>query len=142
MDITKNTIVVSGGFDPIHIGHVRMINEASKYGDVIVILNNDNWLKKKKGKVFMPEDERFEILTNLRNVSLVYLSKHAKNSKDMSVCNELKEICPTYFANGGDRKQGNIPESDVCNECDIIMLYNIGGDKIQSSSWLIEKCQK
>lgn len=132
------TVAVSGGFDPIHIGHVRLINNAKKLGDkLIVIINNDNWLKAKKGYVFMPEEERKEIIENLKSVDEVVLTKHSENPKDMSVCAELRELKPDIFANGGDRKAGNIPEYDLGNELGIKLIFNVGGEKIRSSSELV-----
>jgi len=142
---TKPIVVaVSGGFDPVHIGHVRMFNEAKKLGDkLIVILNNDNWLKKKKGYSFMPEKERKEVIENFRAVDQVVITGHKPNDSDVSVCTELRKIKPTIFANGGDRKADNIPEYRVCDELGIKMGFNIGrGGKVQSSSWLIEKANK
>jgi cytidyltransferase-like protein len=133
-------VSVSGGFDPIHIGHVRIFKHAKKLGDkLIVILNNDNWLKKKKGYVFMPEHERKEIIEAIKYVDQVILTSHTKNTKDKSVCNELRKIRPDIFANGGDRKIDNIPEVSVCKEIDCKMIFNVGeGGKIQSSSWLVD----
>lgn len=134
-------VAVSGGFDPVHIGHVRMFEEAKKYGDkLVVILNNDNWLMKKKGKVFMPQDERAELLKAFRVVDEVYISDHGENPEDMSVCGELRKIKPDVFANGGDRVQDNVPEVGVCKEIGCEMVFNIGhGGKVQSSSWLLKK---
>ena len=137
-------VAVSGGFDPIHIGHVRMFKEAKALGDrLIVILNNDHWLKKKKGYAFMPQKERKEIIENIKWVDGVVLTTHKANPKDMSVANDLKRIQPDIFANGGDRKQGNVPELPICEQYGIKMVYNIGhGGKIQSSSWLLEAYRK
>src|SRR3989338_11499152 len=90
----KRTIVaVSGGFDPIHIGHIRLIKEAKKLGDkLVVILNNDNWLKNKKTQIFIHQKERKEILEAVREVDEVVLSNHPRNPKDMSVSGELIKI--------------------------------------------------
>jgi len=136
----RKIIAISGGMDPIHIGHIRMIQEASKLGDVIVILNNDNWLKLKKGYVFMNQKERKEIMESIKGVKKVILTRHQYNSKDMSVARTLARINPDYFANGGDRCKGNInsEEEKVCKRLNIKILYGTGGNKIQSSSWLIE----
>jgi D-beta-D-heptose 7-phosphate kinase/D-beta-D-heptose 1-phosphate adenosyltransferase len=133
-------VAVSGGFDPIHIGHIRLFKEAKKLGDkLIVILNNDNWLKKKKKIIFMPEKERKEIIEAIRWVDKVVLTNHPRNPKDMSVCNELKKIKPDIFANGGDRTRKNIPEVDVCKKISCKMVFSVGrGGKVQSSSWLLE----
>lgn len=138
----KPTIVaVSGGFDPLHIGHIRLLKVAKKFGDkLIVILNNDNWLRKKKGFVFMPQKERKELIEALTSVDKVILTSHPKNPTDMSVCKDLKKIKPDIFANGGDRVKENIPEVAVCNEINCKMIFNIGhGGKVQSSSWLLKK---
>ncbi|MBS3139752.1 adenylyltransferase/cytidyltransferase family protein [Candidatus Woesearchaeota archaeon] len=133
-------VAVSGGFDPLHIGHVRMFQEAKKAGDkLIVIVNNDHWLRKKKGKEFMPEEERAEVIKALGCVDEVILTKHSENPQDLSVCESLREIKPDIFANGGDRKEDNTPESQVCSELGIKMIFNIGGGKVQSSSWLISR---
>ena len=134
--------IVSGGFDPIHVGHVIMIQEATRYGKLMIILNNDNWLRQKKGFVFMKEDERREILFAVKGVESVFLSLHEPDCyDDMSVCRELDLIRPDVFCNGGDRKEDNTPEKDLCERLGIVMMYNIGGDKIQSSSWLVEKAK-
>lgn len=136
----KVVVAVSGGFDPVHIGHVRMFEQARKLGDeLVVILNNDNWLKKKKGYAFMPERERKEVLEALRAVDRVVLTKHKPNDPDASVVRALREIKPDIFANGGDRKLDNIPEVAVCNAMGCAMVFNVGkGGKIQSSSWLLK----
>ena len=130
-----DTVVVSGGFDPVHVGHVRMIAEAAEYGDVIVVANSDEWLRSKKGYIFMSWEERAEILSSFKGVVAV---KQVDDS-DGTVCEALKKIRPTYFANGGDRKRTNTPEMHVCNDLGIELLWNIGGEKIQSSSTLVEK---
>jgi D-beta-D-heptose 7-phosphate kinase/D-beta-D-heptose 1-phosphate adenosyltransferase len=136
-------VVVSGGFDPVHVGHVRMFQEAKKLGDyLIIVLNNDNWLMKKKGHIFMPEHERKEIIEEFGCVDEVILTKHGVNDEDVSVCKPLKEIMPNIYANGGDRKADNIPEYDLCNKIGIEMVFNVGGGKVQSSSELVEKYKK
>ena len=129
-----DTVVVSGGFDPIHVGHVRMIIEAAKHGNVIVVANSDAWLMRKKGYIFMPFEERQEILASIKGV----LRVESVDDIDGTVCEALRRIKPTHFANGGDRKQTNTPEMDVCNELGISLLWNIGGGKIQSSSDLVK----
>jgi D-beta-D-heptose 7-phosphate kinase/D-beta-D-heptose 1-phosphate adenosyltransferase len=134
----KRMIAVSGGFDPLHVGHVRMILEAATLGDeLVVILNNDHWLMKKKGYVFMPETQRTEILEAIQGVSRVVLTCHEPGDEDRSVCRELAAIRPHVFANGGDRFADNIPEAVVCQELGIEVVFHVGqGGKIQSSTWL------
>ena len=137
-------VAVSGGFDPVHIGHVRMFQRAHKYGDkVVVIMNNDNWLRAKKGAVFMPQKERAEILRALACVDKVIISTHIPDDPDRSVCKELELLRPHVFANGGDRRSTkDIPEAKVCKKLGIQMMFNVGGGKIQSSSWLIDNAKK
>lgn len=129
----KKTIMVSGGFDPIHVGHVRMILDAANYGDVIVVANSDDWLMRKKGYIFMPWEERAEIISSIRGV----ISVQTVDDSDNSVCEAIDRIRPDYFANGGDRKIGNTPEVDLCGKLGINLIWNVGGDKIQSSSDLV-----
>ena len=140
----KLLVAVSGGFDPIHIGHVRMFEEAKKLGDkLVVILNNDNWLKKKKGFMFMPQKERLEVIKAIKWVDDVLLTSHKKNPRDMSVSREILKLKPHIFANGGDRKLDNTPETAVCCAIGCKMVFNVGrGGKIQSSSWLTKNLQK
>ena len=127
------TVCVSGGFDPLHVGHLRMIQDASQYGNVIVIVNSDAWLMRKKGYIFMPFDQRCEILEGL---GCVTSTSHVDDT-DGTVCEALARLQPTYFANGGDRKTDNTPEMDVCKEMGVELLWGIGGGKIQSSSTLV-----
>lgn len=132
-----DTVVVSGGFDPVHIGHVRLILAASQYGDVIVVANSDSWLYRKKGFVFMTWDQRKEILEALKGVVRV----EWVDDTDETVCEALRRIKPTYFANGGDRKGDNVPEVAVCKELGIEMIWNVGGGKIESSSELVNRAE-
>jgi D-beta-D-heptose 7-phosphate kinase/D-beta-D-heptose 1-phosphate adenosyltransferase len=133
--------MVSGGFDPVHIGHVRLFEEAKKLGDeLVVIINNDNWLRFKKGFAFMPEEDRKEIIQCFRFVDRVHLTGHEENTTDVSVCREIELIRPHVFANGGDRKQDNIPEYELCRRLGIEMVFNVGnGGKVRSSSELVKE---
>ncbi|OGI76135.1 hypothetical protein A3C67_01680 [Candidatus Nomurabacteria bacterium RIFCSPHIGHO2_02_FULL_42_19] len=141
----KNKVVaVSGGFDPVHIGHIRLFEEARGFGDeLVVILNNDNWLRLKKGFAFMSEDDRKEIIESFKFVDHVLITTHEQNTKDISVCRELELIRPDIFANGGDRQHDNIPEYLLCKRLGIEMVFNVGqGGKIRSSSELVKKAKK
>lgn len=133
MSKEKPTVCVSGGFDPVHIGHLRMIREASKFGHVIAIVNSDEWLMRKKGYIFMPFEERCEIIQGFTATGTTTFV----DDSDDTVCEALLRIKPDYFANGGDRKINNTPEMDVCEKLDIEMLWGVGGGKIQSSSTLV-----
>ena len=142
-DAEKKPVVVavSGGFDPIHIGHIRLFQEAKALGDyLVVIINNDNWLLKKKGYIFMPEAERKEVIEAIGCVDEVILTEHTSDSADMSVCRALEKVQPDIFANGGDRQRDNIPEIAACEKIGCKIVFECGaGGKIQSSSWLTEK---
>lgn len=140
----KITVAVSGGMDPIHIGHIRLIQAAAKLGGkLIVILNNDNWLKKKKGHIFMHQNERKEIIQAIKGVDEVVLTDHKPNPDDMSVSKELAKIKPDIFANGGDKTPTNVLEAPVCKAIGCEMIFSVGqGGKIQSSSWLLAKYLK
>ncbi len=135
----NDCVVVSGGFDPIHIGHLRMIQEAAKLASkLIVIANSDSFLLKKKGYAFMPINERIEILEGF---SGVYRAVESID-EDMTVCKTLEWLANEEnikcFANGGDRKnKADIPETEVCKKFGIAMEFNVGGGKIQSSSELV-----
>ena len=137
----KNIIIVSGGFDPVHKGHIRMFREAANFGaNVIVGLNSDEWLTRKKGKSFMKWDERAEILESCKFINQII----PFDDSDDTASDAIKRVFDMYnadssdyniyFANGGDRKLGNVPEFDNCRELGVVMLWNFGGGKIQSSS--------
>ena len=135
-------VLVSGGFDPIHSGHIKLIEEASRFGVVVVLLNSDKWLQNKKGKAFLPFEERKIIMKAIKNVI------------DVIICGEFDNTCidglkkvvkkyPNYlikFANGGDRNDKSTPETVFCKENGIETLWGIGGEnKSNSSSWILKK---
>ena len=146
----KKQIIVatSGGFDPLHIGHVRLFEGAKKLGDkLIVILNNDNWLKLKKGFVFMPEEQRKEIIEAIKWVDEVVISEHESNTQDISISKMLLKIKPDIFAKGGDRNPNDVPipgsEPEVCEQIGCKIVYNVGhGGKVESSSELVARAKK
>ena len=132
----RKTVMVSGGFDPVHIGHIRMILDASKHGDVIVVANSDDWLYRKKGFVFMEFEQRAEILASIKGVIKV----SSVDDSDATVCEAIRRLKPDIFANGGDRKRHNTPEQAVCEELGVEMLWGVGGEKkANSSSSLVER---
>ena len=153
-------ICVSGGFDPVHGGHIDMLRDAKKevskviawqfsddncspfdadtiekynYLKLIVLLNSDEWLERKKGRAFMSFDERAKVLSGLRWVDIVTNVW----DKDGTVCEGLRQIKPDFFINGGDRKAENTPELAVCRELGITPIFGVGGKKTQSSSDLL-----
>ena len=123
-------ICVSGGFDPLHSGHLEMLRAASEHGELTVILNSDGWLLRKKGFVFLPWKDRAAIISDLRYITNV----SAVDDADGTVCEALSRLKPRAFANGGDRKVDNSPELAVCQKLGIEMLWNMGGGKTDSSS--------
>lgn len=126
--------MVSGGFSIIHIGHIRLIEAASEYGKVIVALNSDEWLSRKKESPQVPWADRAEVLLALRHVELVI----PVEDSDGTVCKALEKIKPMYFANGGDRTVSDPREHEVCERLGIYELFGIGGDKIRSSREFIK----
>jgi cytidyltransferase-like protein len=128
-------VAVSGYFDPIHVGHIEYFklakDLAGRDGRLIVILSNDNQTKMKKGKMFMPAEDRKTILESIRYVDEVYVSI----DKDETECESLKDIRPDVFAKGGDRFIYEIPEADTCRKLGIKMVDGLG-KKIRSSSEL------
>ena len=140
--IMPNKILISGGFDPIHSGHIKLINDANKYGDVIVLLNSDEWLRNKKGKEFLSFDERKIIMKNIKGVIDVI----EFDDSDKTCIDGIKKAKSLYknniikFANGGDRNNKTTPETEFCDKNDIETLFGIGGnDKSNSSSWILKK---
>ena len=129
-------VCVSGYFDPFHVGHLEYLEKSRTLGDkLVVIVNSDLQATLKKGKPFMPEQERCKIIGALRCVDKVVLSI----DKDRTVCETLRSLVPvpSYFCNGGDQNNNTIPEGVVCSEKDIELRDGFG-EKIQSSSWLIK----
>ena len=123
-------VAVSGYFDPIHVGHLEYLKMAKSLGDkLVVIINSDYQASLKKGKSFMPEQDRLEIVQALRCVDEVFLSI----DKDKSVCKSLEHLKPDIFANGGDRSLEEIPETAVMKKYSIEMVDGLG-EKIRSSS--------
>tara|TARA_B100001113_G_scaffold57193_1_gene42868 strand:+ start:153 stop:575 length:423 start_codon:yes stop_codon:yes gene_type:complete len=128
----KISVAVSGYFDPIHVGHLEYLKMAKELGNfLIVIVNNNQQCILKKGKSFMDENDRVEIVRALGIVDKVFLSIDT----DRTVCKSLEEIKPDIFANGGDRSTDEVPETSICKKYNIKMIDGLG-DKIRSSSSL------
>lgn len=123
-------IVISGGFDPIHPGHIAMIESAAEFGEVHVVVNSDDWLIRKKGFFFQPFTDRKKI------IEAYTPHVHAVDDTDGTVCEALRRIKPDYFGNGGDRTNKNTPELDVCQELGIEPVFELGGGKYTSSSMI------
>ena len=144
-------IATSGGFDPLHVGHVRCINSSksavetvcSQRGSsssgaslLVVIVNGDEFLRRKKDFVFMPVTERMEIIAALNAVDFVV----PWCDDSQTVAGAIAELKPNYFTKGGDRTdKSNVPEFDICQQFNCEIVFNVGGKKIQSSSNLVER---
>jgi len=136
----QKVVAVSGGFDPIHIGHLDLFERAKKIGDkLVVILNNDNWIRLKRRRIaFMPHKDRKRIIEAFSCVDRVVLTRHSRSTKDLSINETLRRVKPDIFANGGDRTKKNIPELVVCKEIGARTVFGIG-KKIRSSSWFLKE---
>lgn len=123
-------IVISGGFDPIHPGHIDLIESASEYGEVHIALNSDDYLVRKKGFFFQPWSDRKRILE-------AYTPHiHTVDDSDGTICEALKRIKPDYLGNGGDQTSQNTPELGVCAELSIEPIFELGGGKFSSSTMI------
>jgi rfaE bifunctional protein nucleotidyltransferase chain/domain len=132
---SKIKVAASGYFNPLHKGHIEYLEKAKSLGDyLVVIVNNDLQRQLKGSKPFMDEDERMQIIASLRCVDEVVLSMDT----DSTVCQTLALVHPDIFAKGGDRFSSEIPEAQICRELGISMRDGLG-EKIQSSSWLLDK---
>lgn len=140
----KKIVLVTGGFDPIHSGHIAYIQEARKLGDVLVVgANSDEWLRRKKGREFMPWEERASVISSMKVVDRVINF----NDEDGSAKDAIKKVRQIYpndqiiFANGGDRTNANIPEMDMLKEMlHLEFVFGVGGEhKMNSSSWILQE---
>ena len=140
----NNIVLISGGFDPIHSGHIKLIKEASKYGDVVVLLNSDKWLRKKKTREFLSYKEREIIMSSIKSVIEVI----SFDDSDKTCIEGIKKAIIKYpnhsikFANGGDRNKDTTPNPETlfCEKNGVETLWGIGGNnKSNSSSWILKK---
>ena len=143
--VRDSIVVVSGGFDPPHRGHINIFRAADEIGNVIVALNSDEWLIRKKGKPFMNWLNRFELLMSIRYVAAVI----SFDDFDDTAADAMKKARldfpdkKIYFANGGDRIESNVPqrELDAAKEYNIKLIWGVGGNnKVESSSNFLKEC--
>jgi cytidyltransferase-like protein len=133
-------VIATGGFDPIHSGHIKYLNAAKNLGDMLVVgVNSDEWLTRKKGKPFLNYEERRVIVNNLKSVDFVVKFDDSDNSAKDAIL-EIRKMSPSahlIFANGGDRTKENIPEMDIVDD-KLEFVFGVGGeDKQNSSSWIL-----
>jgi len=136
----RTCVTTSGGFDPLHVGHLRCIQESVEISrqqkvPLVVIVNGDGFLRRKKGFAFMPEMERAEIIAGIAWVDAVVLW----DDGTQFVTGALEILRPIYFTKGGDRDSAaNVPEFDLCEKIGCKVVFNVGGVKVQSSSDLVK----
>lgn len=138
----KKIVLITGGFDPLHSGHIAYFKAAKTLGDMLIVgLNSDDWLVRKKGAAFMPWNERLCIINNLSMIDEVYTF----DDDDGSAKHFIRQARAHYpdaeliFANGGDRTKDNIPEMDVVDS-NLSFVFGVGGaDKKNSSSWILQE---
>lgn len=140
----KRIVLITGGFDPLHSGHIAYIQEAKKLGDILIVgANSDEWLRRKKGQEFMPWEERATIISAIKEVDRVVNFDDSDNSAKDAI-RKVRDLYPTdqiIFANGGDRTKTNIPEMEMLNEMlHLEFVFGVGGeDKKNSSSWILQE---
>ena len=140
----KRIVLITGGFDPLHSGHIAYINAARELGDLLIVgVNSDEWLHRKKGQEFMPWEERATIIAALHKVDRVINFNDSDNSAKDAI-KKVRAIDPSaqiIFANGGDRTKENIPEMDLLEEMlHLEFAFGVGGeDKKNSSSWILQE---
>lgn len=138
--MVNRVVLCTGGFDPLHSGHIEYFRAAKRLGDVLVVgVNSDSWLRRKKGREFMPSYERIKIIENLKMVDHCILFNDTEDHAIEAIRN-VKMMYPNseiIFANGGDRTAENIPEM---SEPDVEFEFGVGGEnKMNSSSWILEE---
>jgi cytidyltransferase-like protein len=138
----KTLVLITGGFDPLHSGHIAYIQSAKKLGDTLVVgVNSDAWLARKKGSAFMSFDERVNIVKNIKDVDFT-LEFNDDDGSAKSAIKLARQTWPDHkiiFANGGDRTNTNIPEMDIADD-NLQFVFGVGGfNKENSSSWILQE---
>lgn len=138
----SKVVVITGGFDPIHRGHIEYIKAAKELGDILIIgVNSDEWLARKKGRSFMPFEDRIAIINSLQYADYAIPFDDRDNSAKDAIA-WARKVYPDHqiiFANGGDRTDQNIPEMDMIDS-NLTFVFGVGGtDKVNSSSWILEE---
>jgi D-beta-D-heptose 7-phosphate kinase/D-beta-D-heptose 1-phosphate adenosyltransferase len=136
VSVQNQIIALSGAFDVLHPGHIRMIKGAEYFGKVVIFLNSDEWVRRNKGFLLMPWSDRREMLLSVTGVHSV----ERVNDEDDTVCEALMRLKPNIFGNGGNRTHYNTPERRLCNEMGIACVWGIGGgERDKYSNEILEK---
>lgn len=137
-------MILSGGFDPLHVGHIRMIQHARDMAALVVVgINSDEWLTRKRGRVITKFEDRCQIVASIRGVT----SAVGFDDADDTAVALIKMVCRLSpgariaFGNGGDRTSTNVPEVEICHELGVDLVWGVGGTKVESSSGVIESAQ-
>ena len=138
-------MILSGGFDPLHVGHIRMIQHARDMAALVVVgINSDDWLERRRSRVITPFDDRCQIVASIRGVT----SAVGFDDADDTAVALLKMVCRLSpgariaFGNGGDRTSTNVPEVETCQELGVDLVWGVGGNKVESSSGVIENAER
>jgi D-beta-D-heptose 7-phosphate kinase/D-beta-D-heptose 1-phosphate adenosyltransferase len=139
-DLPRPIVATSGGFDPLHIGHLCCLSAAAKLGGTLIaIVNGDGFLERKKQYKFMPLSDRMEIIDGIKGVDIVI----PWDDGTQFVSGAIERIKPDIFAKGGDRAEPkDIPEWDICEQVGCEVIFNVGGGKIRSSLELVERSRQ
>jgi cytidyltransferase-like protein len=135
-----DVLVLSGGFDPLHVGHVRMIQAARDLAGLVVVgVNSDDWLRRNRGQCTMPFEERREIVASVRGVtSAVGFDDKDNTARHLiGMVHKMSPGAKIAFGNGGDRTALNVPEVDLCKELGVDLVWGLGGDRVEASSELV-----
>ena len=136
VDVKRQVVALSGAFDVLHPGHIRMIKGAEHFGSVVIILNSDDWVRRNKGFLLMPWNDRREILLSVHGVHRVEMV----DDRDDTVCEALSRLRPNIFGNGGNRTHYNTPERRLCNDLGIACVWGIGGgERDRYSNEILER---
>lgn len=138
-------MILSGGFDPLHVGHIRMIKAARDMAALVVVgVNSDDWVKRRRGQFATRFEDRCEIVAGIRGVT----SAVGFDDSDDTAVALIKMVCRLSpgariaFGNGGDRTSTNVPEVEICKELGVDLVWGVGGDRVESSSGVIESAQR
>ena len=137
-------MVLSGGFDPLHVGHIRLLQHARDMASLVVVgINSDDWLRRKRADIQTSFEDRCQIVASIRGVTSA-VGFDDTDDTAVALIKMVSRLSPgakIAFGNGGDRTSTNVPEVDICNELDVDLVWGVGGDRVESSSGVIENAE-